>query len=107
MEALACHRAVQFTSEIGLTHVVFEGDSTMAIKSLSHSTSELSSYGNIIEDIRIQASTFQFVDFIHVNCVCNYVADALAKKANSVLGLQVWLEDLPTDIVPLVLLDVH
>jgi len=39
--------------------------------------------------------------------ICNSIADALAKKANFVLSLQVWLEDIPLDIVPLVLRDVH
>ena len=38
---------------------------------------------------------------------CNSVADALAKKAKSNVGDQIWLHDLPTDIAPLVLHDVH
>ena len=35
LEALACLRAVQFASEIGLTRVVFEGDSAAVITALS------------------------------------------------------------------------
>lgn len=107
LEALASRRAVQFASEVGLTQVVFEGDSAVVINVHSHGTGELSSYGNIIEAIRVQASVFQFVDFTHVNHVCYSLADALAKKAISVLGFQVWLEDLPADIVSFVLRDVH
>ena len=34
LEALACLRAVQFASEIGLTRVVFEGDSAAMIDAL-------------------------------------------------------------------------
>ena len=47
-----------------------------------------------------------FFEFCQVHRNCNFVADALAKKANH-LGLQVWLEDMPEDIAPLVLFDGH
>ena len=38
---------------------------------------------------------------------CNKVADALAKKSQVglELGRQVWVEDLPGDIIPLALFD--
>ena len=38
---------------------------------------------------------------------CNKVADALAKKSRDGLELerQVWVEDLPRDIIPLALFD--
>ena len=107
VEALSCRRAMQFEAEIGLSRVVFEGDSVVIINALTKATVDLSSYGNILEDIRVLVSGFQLVEFNHVPCICNLVADALAKKASSVLGLQVWLEDIPLDIVPLVLRDVH
>ena len=68
---------------------------------------QLASYGNILDDIRVQAAVFQFVDFSHTSHVCNSVADALAKKAGSSIGLQVWLEDLPAIISLFVLRDVH
>ena len=40
---------------------------------------------------------------------CNKVVDALAKKSRVglELGRQVWVEDLPGDIIPLALLNVH
>ena len=38
---------------------------------------------------------------------CNIVVDAFAKKAKLVVGAQVWLHDLPSNIAPLVLRDVH
>ena len=38
---------------------------------------------------------------------CNKVADALAKKSRVGLELQVWVEDLPGDIIPLALFNVH
>ena len=87
LEALACQRAIQFALEIGLSCVVVEGDSAVVINALLNGTSKLASYGNILDDIRVQASAFQSVDFIHVSHVCNSVVDALAKKASFILGL--------------------
>ncbi|XP_050289600.1 uncharacterized protein LOC126727718 [Quercus robur] len=107
MEALACQRAVQFAIEIGLTRVIVEGDPAVVIEALLLGSGQLASYGNILDDIRVQAAVFQFVDFSHTSHVCNSVADALAKKASSGVGLQVWLEDLPANIAPFVLRDVH
>lgn len=107
VEALNCRRAVQFATEIGLSRAVFEDDSLVITNALTKTTSELTSYGTILEDIRALVLGFQLVEFKHVSRNCNSVTDALAKKASFVLGLQVWLEDIPSDIVPLVLKDVH
>ncbi|XP_023923720.1 uncharacterized protein LOC112035119 [Quercus suber] len=107
LEALACMRAVQFASEIGLTRVVFEGDSTAVIKALREGLGELTCYGNVLDDIREHVSVFQSFDFNLVSRLCNSVADALAKKASSVEGVQVWLGDLPADIAPFLFHDVH
>ena len=94
LEALACQQVIQFALEIGLSRVVVEGDSVVVegdsivvINALLNGTGKLASYGNILDDIRVQASAFQCVDFIHVSRVCNFVADALAKKASFILGL--------------------
>ena len=87
--------------------MVVEGDAVTVIEALKNGTSQFASYGNILDDIRSQSTCFQFIDFSFTSRVCNSVADALAKKASSGVGLQVWLEDLPDDIVPLVVRDVH
>ena len=50
---------------------------------------QLASYGNILDDIRVQAAVFLIVDFIHTSRVCNSVVDALANKASSSVGLQI------------------
>ena len=89
LEALACQRAVQFALEIGLTQVVVEGDSVTVIEVLNNGTGQFSSYGNILGDIHFQSTCFQHVEFKYISRVCNFVADALAKKASFVVGLQV------------------
>ncbi|XP_075659628.1 uncharacterized protein LOC142629508 [Castanea sativa] len=107
LEALACLKAVQFALEIGITRVVFEGDFAVIINALLHGAGAMASFGNILDDIRMHSAVFQFVDFVYVSPHCNIVADALAKKAKLDVGVQVWLHDLPSDIAPLVLHDVH
>ena len=106
LEALACRRALLFAKEIGLRQVVFEGDSAMVIQAVTHGNAELAEYGHIVEDIRILAADFDFIQFSHVKRNCNVVADALAKKAKDSLNLAVCLKEVPEDIVPTLLFDI-
>lgn len=77
--------AIQFALDIGLTQVVFEGDLAAVIDALQYGLGDLTSYGNVLDDIRVQVSTFQFFYLNLVSCLCNSVTDALAKKASSVV----------------------
>ena len=92
MEALACQRAVQFAKEIGLTQFIFEGDSSTVIQAILEGSSDVLPNGHVIEDIRVQALDFQLSVFTHAPRKCNVVADALAKKAKTCSGTQVWLD---------------
>ena len=64
LEALACLRAVQFALEIGLTRVVFEGNSTAVIDALRQGSGELTCYGNVLDDIQVHVSSIQFLILI-------------------------------------------
>ena len=55
MEALACHMAVLFAKEIGLSDMIFEGDSVEVIQAITQENSDHPDFGHII-DIRILAS---------------------------------------------------
>ena len=103
-EALACCWAVQFTVDLGLHRVIFEGDSAIVINAVS---ATLSSYGFIVEDILSLVSSFLSFEFVHVPRSDNIVANALAKKAKELVGCQVWSADMLVDIAPLVDFDVH
>ena len=62
VEALACHRAVQFATEIGLQEVIFEGDAEVFIKMPQQNEFEFVLYGQIIEDINFSFSVkFSFL----------------------------------------------
>ena len=105
--ALAYQRAVQFAKEIGLTQFIFEGDSSIVIQAILEGSSVVLPYDHVIEDIRVQALDFQLSVFTHAPRKCNVVADALAKKAKTCSGTQVWLEELPKEIASLACFDVH
>lgn len=79
LEAQACRRAVQFDKEVGLTQVIFEGDSLTVIQAILEGSSDVLPYGHVIEDIHVQALDFQLSIFTHVPRMCNVVVDALAK----------------------------
>lgn len=49
---------------------------------------------------------FPVFQFVHVHRTCNVVADALAKKAKNLVGIQDWSGGLPEDISQLVGFDV-
>ena len=65
---------------------MFEGDFAVIINALLHDVGELASFGNILDNIRLHSSIFQFVEFVHVSRNCNSVIDALAKKAKPNVG---------------------
>ena len=107
MEALACRRVIQFAKEIGLQNVFFKGDSALVIQAINEGLLAQFVYGHIIEHVLHIPTVVFFFFFCHVKHNSNKVADALAKKAEDGVELQVWLEALPENIVPLALFKVH
>ena len=60
LEALACHRSVMYAIENDLPDAIFEGDSASVINAISQESAVLTSFGNIVDDIRALVSIFQF-----------------------------------------------
>ena len=87
--------------------MIVEGDSAIIIAAVSQGRSLLSSFGNIVDDVQCLLPNFSSIQFSHVNRSGNLVADALAKKASSIVGCHVWQDALPLDIAALVDFDVH
>ena len=87
--------------------MIFEGDSTTIISAVSQGSSVLASFGNIIDDVRHLLPSFSVVSFNHVHRSSNVIADALAKKASSIVGRRIWADTLHLDIAELVSFDVH
>ena len=57
LESLAARRAVLFALEVGITQSSFEGDSKIIMTSLKHGDNLSSSFGNLISDTLILASS--------------------------------------------------
>ena len=47
--------------------MVFEGDSVVVINAVLHGAGAFTSFGNILDDIRMLSAVFQFVEFVFVN----------------------------------------
>ena len=107
VEMLACRRAVTFAIEVGIQDIPFEGDSLTVIRAINSGGASEAPYDNLLEDILVSVSSFSLVVFEHVKRTCNRVVDALAKKAKFGDVFQAWMEDLPPNIAPLAVLDVH
>jgi len=105
VEALACRKAIAFVLENGLHQVVFKGDSTTVLNCIQASSPCLVSFGNVIEDSIALASQLYDCSFSHVRQKGNAVADKLAKLAKYLVVPQVWLEDIPSDVDSIVLID--
>ena len=106
VETLACRCVVQFTVEIGLHEVIFEGDAAGVIQAIKNREADQSTHGHIVCDIQDHVSLLAFSNFCFVPRSCNRVADALAKRAKTGLEFQVWLEDCPEDIAHLVMTEI-
>ena len=59
-----------------------------------------------MDDILHLTLQLRFHKFSQVSRCCNKVANAFAKKAWDGLDFKIWVDDVPVDIIPLVLFDV-
>ena len=77
------------------------------IQAINYGGASEAPYRNLIDDTTVFDSSLSIVEFKHVKRSCNRVADALAKKAKYGDVFQAWMEDIPPDIAPLAIFDVH
>ena len=107
MEALAARRALEFALELGFDDITLEGDSKLLIKNLMSGGSQLTHYGNIAADILFLLSHFSRVTLSFVKRHCNQLAHSLAGRALITPNMSVWMEELPPDLMPAFLADLH
>ena len=105
VEAIACREAVRFALQLGLTDVVFEGDSESITMAINSGNPCFSSYGHILDDVKALVLNFVSVSFLHVKRQGNAVADKLAKVAKNIPYPHVWSDDIPNDVHQLVIHD--
>ncbi|XP_030933785.1 uncharacterized protein LOC115959503 [Quercus lobata] len=106
VEALAARRAAVFAVELGITMAVLEGDSDIVYKDLSSTDPSLTPHGHIIHDVKLLASYFSCFLFSHTRRQGNGVAHALARRAINSPNQNVWMDNMPLDILHVVLADI-
>ena len=99
VEALAARRALLFAQELCLGHVEVEGDSLKVITAINNPQPNRTQWGHVIEDIKKASSWFPFCSFCHVYRGGNNLAHSLAKRAILSADTDVWIEELPQDLI--------
>ncbi|KAK9275724.1 hypothetical protein L1049_022992 [Liquidambar formosana] len=96
IEALAVRYALGFARDLGLHTVEVEEDSAEVIQALNSDDVLLTPLGLIVKDIHSAAGFFSdVVTFSHILCEGNVVAHGLARHAQNVDDLCVWIEEVP------------
>ena len=103
VEAVAARRAIMLARDLNLTSIILEGDSKIITRAIQAEEQSLASYGNLIEEIRKYANSFLNVRISHVKRKGNSVVHSLARHARHVSGLVVWMEEVPSHILPVLL----
>jgi ribonuclease HI len=97
-EFLATTHALIFCHELGLQHVIIEGDAQQVVNAINSDRPCNTSYGHLIEDIRVSlgSSCFQYV-----RRTANLAAHALAVEARTRVTDKMWFSIPPciSDIV--------
>ena len=98
VEILAARGALCFAKDLGFNKLIMEGDSEIIIKALSSNGLFASSFGHIVQDIKMVSSSLGSVLFNHTRRQGNRVAHELARLACNFVNFQSWMEDVPPGV---------
>ncbi|XP_050248699.1 uncharacterized protein LOC126695948 [Quercus robur] len=107
VKVFAARRAMEFALELGFDNVILEGDSEVLVKTLKDGRNTLAHYDNLIADILFLTSHFSRVQFSFVRRQCNRLAHSLARRASIIQQMSIWMEEVPSDLIPVFLADLH
>jgi ribonuclease HI len=86
-EAIAVYTGILYASQLGMTRVIVETDSTVLASSLKATEVDRSTIGAMVQQIRdCMQNDFTSCDVSICNRTCNKVADCLAAFGGSVLA---------------------
>lgn len=106
-EAYAARRGLLVALEAGMTNLVLESDCLKLVLHIQRGHIECSSFGMMVADIlELSGRCIAFL-CKHVKREGNRVAHKLAHLSKNFEELRVWLEEVPTEALPLVLADVE
>ena len=93
IEAMAVAIVLVFTSELGVRHVILEGDSLAVIKALKESECPLSPLGLLLEDVRMFLQRFDTMLYSNTKREGNFLAHSLIRYAINILDFLIWIEN--------------
>ena len=105
VEAMAARKAMEFALEIGFDEIILEGDSEIIYKDLLNIGSSLALHGHLIQDVKALVPLFSSICFSHVSWTGNQAAHSLARRAILSENLNVWMEEVPPDIIDVIQAD--
>ena len=105
VEAMATRKATEFALEIGFDKIILEGNSEIVYKDLMNNGSSLALHGHLIQDVKVLVPLFSSVCFSHVSRTGNQATHSLARRAILSKKLNVWMEDVPLDILDVIQAD--
>ena len=103
VEVLVVVRAITHAMDLNLPSFIVEGDSEVVISALRSEEESLSSIGHLISSIKHYLVSCNCVSFFYIRKSGNSVAHFLAKHAKTILGVFVWMEDVPSQVANVLL----
>ncbi|CAI9757855.1 unnamed protein product [Fraxinus pennsylvanica] len=105
IELLAIFRGMQLCVNMGIQNLLVESDRKMVIEVLQTDSMLNSSLGVLYQEVKIFATHFVNCNYSHIYRECNMVAHKLARHAQWVDDICVWLDSIPDCISQAIWLD--
>ncbi|XP_028114804.1 uncharacterized protein LOC114312721 [Camellia sinensis] len=100
--AFAVLATIQFVLDMGLHHIILEGDSLVIVRALQSSWAFMASFGHFVEQAKSLLARFRSWGVKHVKREGNSVAYCLARMAIAMEGFSVCIEGVPLSLRSLV-----
>ncbi|XVE59891.1 hypothetical protein DITRI_Ditri05aG0083600 [Diplodiscus trichospermus] len=94
-EALSCREALSWLKGMGIPSMVVEFDSLLLINAIIGHRSNFTYLGDIVDDYKILAKSFENYVFTHVRRSANQAAHMLTRAVGSMPGHQQWVSSPP------------
>jgi ribonuclease HI len=102
-EAMAALEAVLFCKAWGFFEVILEGDAKQVIDEVNSATPNLNAAGHFVEGITAEIQGLRVASMVHVGREANSAAHCLANEVSSTSLDSVWLEEISSCILQVVL----
>uniref|UniRef100_A0A2N9I4W7 Reverse transcriptase domain-containing protein n=1 Tax=Fagus sylvatica TaxID=28930 RepID=A0A2N9I4W7_FAGSY len=93
--AFAIQKSLLLAKNLGLHNVMVEGECRELLGFLRSPEPCLAPYGSLVDDIRLTASFFSYIQYFTISHLCNLTSFTLAQEAFSFGCCKVWIEECP------------